>query len=233
MRSLLSICQAVAGDAGFGVPSSIIGNTDQTATRLLRLANKSGRAMSKKPWEVLQKEFTFSTVASTATYAFPSSDFGWFVNDTAWDRSNYWKMRGSLSAQEWQRYKSGIASTQPRTRFRIKGGLIYIDPTPTAVVNMVIEYISSKWCSDSTGATPKLEFDNDQDVPLFDDYLFELDLTWRFLDRQGMSYGEAKDEAERQIDIAFAHDIPKEEVNLASRKEPWPPLPTVPITGYS
>lgn len=229
--SLLSIAQAVAGDCGFTVPSTIIGNSDDTARMLLSLANKAGKSLARKPWQALQKEYTFATVASTASYSLPS-DYGWIQNDTAWDRSNYWQLRGSLSAQMWQAYKSGIQSTTPRTRFRIKGGLLFLDPTPSSIVSMVFEYVSNAWVFDGT-ATYYSAFQADANTSLIDEYLLELDLTWRFLERKGLAYAEAKDEAERQIELAVGHDTPANSVNFADSISVWPPLPSLPVTGYS
>lgn len=229
--SLLSICQAVAKDCGFAVPSTIIGNSDDTAAQLLAQINKAGKALARKPWQALEKEYTFPTVASTASYALPS-DYGWIQNDTAWDRTNYWQLRGSLSSQMWQGYKSGVQSTTPRSRFRIKGSLFFLDPTPSSIVTMVFEYVSNKWVFDNT-STYYTEFQADTNVSLLDEYLLELELTWRFLERKGLAYAEAKDEAERQIELAVGHDRPGNNVNFADSMSIWPPLPTLPVTGYS
>lgn len=233
--SLLSVCQAVAGDSGFGVPSTIVGNLDETARMLLSLANKSGRKLARMSWQALQKEYTFTTVISTASYALPT-DYGVITNDTVWDRTNYWQLRGSLSPEAWQWYKSGIQTSTPRSRFRLKGGLIYIDPTPTtSTTTLVIEYLSSYWVG--LAATPtvgaKTSFTLDTDVSLIDEYLLELDLTWRFLERKGLAYAEAKKEAEDMIDQAIGADVPQNTVNMANSNELWPPLPTTPRTGYS
>lgn len=232
--TLLSVCQAVAKDAGFDSPVSVVGNQDATAQMLLALCNKSGKALARKTWQVLQKEHTFTTVASQASYALPT-DYGYFLTDTAWSRTNYWTLRGSLSPMEWQRFKSGIQTTTPRSRFRIKAGAFYIDPTPSTAESMVIEYLSTFWVAPT--ATPtvgtKAAFSSDDDVSLIDEYLLELDVTWRFLDRKGLAYDEAKNEAVRMIEQFAASDTPSSKVNLADSYGPWPPIPTLPVTGYS
>lgn len=229
--SLLTICQSVARDCGFSVPSTIIGNGDDTAAMLLALANKSGKSLAGYSWQALQKEYTFPTVASTASYAIPA-DYGWIENDTVWDRTNLWAMRGSLSPQEWQVYKSGISSTTPRSRFRVKGNLIFIDPTPSAVVTVALEYVSDKWAWDGA-ATYANNFVTDAYLSLIDEFLIELDVSWRFLERKGLAYAEAKADAEEQIWLALGQDQPHNSVNLGQSDMPWPPLPSLPVTGYS
>lgn len=230
--SLLTICQAAAAGSGFPAPGSIVGSQDDTALLLFRLLNKAGKKLAWKPWEILQKEYTFATVAATPSYAFPS-DLKYFLDFTAWDRSQFWALRGSLSPSEWQRYKSGTQTTTPRTRFRIKGGLIFLDPTPGGIDNLVIEYISKNWVTDVGGANPVSAFTADTQVSLIDEDLLELDLTWRFLERKGLAYAEAKNEFDEVFESTFGRDVPKIPVNAGIDYEIWPPLPTLPSTGYT
>lgn len=229
--SLLTIAQAVARDCGFAVPATLVGNSDDTASMLLALANKSGKSLAGYPWQVLQKENTFATVASTPDYALPA-DYGWIQNNTLWDRTNLWPDRGSISPQEWQAYKSGIATTTPRARFRVKLGRLYIDPTPSSVATVAYEYISNKWAWDGV-STYANNFVTDSYISLIDEFLIELDLTWRFLERKGLAYAEAKAEADDQIWQSLGQDAPKNPVNLGDDNRPWPPLPVLPSTGYT
>jgi hypothetical protein len=229
--TLLSIAQAACGACGFAVPTTIVGNSDNTAVMLLRLLNKGGKLLAKKPWQALQKEYTFSLVSSQASYAFPS-DLGYFQNGTAWDRTQFWQLRGSLSPEEWQVYKSGLQSTTPQKRFRIKSGAIYIDPTPSSTDSCVIEYVSNKWVTD--GSSFFTAFSTDAQTSLIDEDLLELDLTWRFLERKGLAYFEARDEADRMLETLMARDVPKPTINFgAPYSDTWPPLPSVPVTGFS
>jgi hypothetical protein len=228
--SLLTVCQAVAQDAGFDSPASIVGNPDESAIQLLALANKAGEIIARKPWQNLQNEYTFSTVDGTETYALPAG-YRSFINDTAWDRTNYWTLRGSLSPQEWQARKSGVMAQSPRSRFRLKGNLIYIDPVPGSALDLVIEYLDNRWVQSEEGER-FTAFQADTDTVRFDEFLLRLDLTWRFLARKGLAYAEEKEEAERQIDLAMGRDTPSVPTNLAGDRSIWPPLPTVPVTGY-
>jgi hypothetical protein len=189
---------------------------------LLRLANRAGQSLARKPWSELQAEHTFTTVASTASYALPS-DYGWYVNDTAWDRTNYWQMRGSLSPQEWQRYKSGISTSTPRHRFRVRNGLLYIDPTPTSAISMVIEYVSDEWATD--GTVNYTAYTADAQRSRFDEYAIELDLTWRFLGRKGLAYAEEKLEAEKEVEKIVGRNTPSSSFSMASNSGSWPPTP--------
>lgn len=64
--SLLSICQAIAGDLALAVPTSIVGNADETATRLLAAAQLEGENLARKPengWVAMITEYDFVTAA--------------------------------------------------------------------------------------------------------------------------------------------------------------------------
>jgi hypothetical protein len=69
MSDLLALCQDVAGDVGLSIPQAIIGNGDETATRLLAQAKKAGESLARKPqggWVSMIKEYDFLTAALAA-----------------------------------------------------------------------------------------------------------------------------------------------------------------------
>lgn len=209
--SLLDVAKAVHEEVGLPTPSTVISNGDRAVKKLLRLINRAGKRLAKKNWTVLQKEHTFSTADGTASYDFPD-DYARIIDLTAWNRDSYWQMRGPLSAREWQIKKSAlVASTSLRANFRIKADTrvkkFFIDPTPSAVEDLVFEYISSEWVASSDNSEGKVAYADDTDVSLIDEELIELDVIWRLLDRNGFAYAEAKDEAARAIDDAFGDDL--------------------------
>ncbi len=175
--------------------------------------------------------FTFGQ----AMYPLPS-DFQRPIDNTFWDRSRFWSMRGPQSPQQWQLYKSSVigrASIQRRFRFLsiwtpqgagIGGagagtGLfgsnipsfqkyISIDPVPfDNGSQLVFEYVSNGWCM-SPGGIPQDSWQTDDDVPITPlfEYLIRLSLKWRLLRRLGLSYSEELNEYETQVDKALAHD---------------------------
>lgn len=113
-------------------------------------------------------------------YPLPS-DFERPVDATFWDRTRYWQMRGPLSPQQWQVYRSSVignAAVQRRFRFRSiygpggqgigTGGIgtgsigslsafrkyLSIDPVPfDNGANLVFEYVSNGWCQSTVGFT--------------------------------------------------------------------------------
>lgn len=309
--SLLTICTNVANDLALSAPTSIVGNTDETAIRLLAQAQRAGQSLAKKPpygWLAMQREYTFTTsaianqngsiantgpggvavisgltttagMAASTWYAFGSgvpnnaivsavtpttvtinqptvtpgagqfsfgksdyalpADFQRPIDGSLWDRSRYWQMRGPMSPQEWQLFKSsliGKASIQRRYRFRrIAGNNVFsIDPVPTdngAI--MVFEYVSNAWC-ESQSLVPQTAWAADTDIGILDEDLIELGTRWRMLRRLGMSYSEELDEYEREVSKAMAHDGGAAVLSLV-REYNGPALlswANIPETGY-
>lgn len=190
--TLLTICQNVADDVGVERPATIIGNTDRTAKRLLAAATRECQVLAKQGWSVLDRPYEYQTVVDQDAYDLPD-DFESLLSDTSWDRTNYWNMRGSLTAKQWQFRKSAIiATTAFRKQFRIKRGAgnkrqYFIDPVPTDVTDQIFEYRSKGWAQSSTGVIQS-KWLADTDTSLLDEDLVEMGVLWRYLKRIGQSY---------------------------------------------
>lgn len=310
--TLLSICQDIAGDLGQTVPTSVIGNPDQTATRLLACAQRAGSWLSKRPqggWVDSIREYVFTTTAlaaqsgsiansgpggvavisglssttgmaantwygfgtyvannsivtvvtpttvtlslpatatGTGTFTFGKSDYALpsdykrLVDDTIWDRTRYWQMRGPMSPQQWQVFKSslvGMATIQRRWRIRRVSGAAYfsVDPVPTDNgANLVFEYVSNAWCQSATPAfAAQSRWLADTDTGILDEELILLAARWRMLRRLGQAYNEELDECEREVSKAMAADGGMRVLSLVARPGlqllgPW----NIPESGF-
>lgn len=163
--------------------------------------------LSLPPTQTGAGEFTLGQ----SDYELPD-DYRQPVDNTFWDRSRFWSMRGPQSPQQWQLYKSSVigrASIQRRFRFRRSPAgntVLSIDPVPTDNGSeLVFEYVSNSWCMSSTGEF-QTSWQADTDVGLLDEYLIRLGLKWRVLRRKGMSYSEELDEYEREATRAMSKD---------------------------
>lgn len=149
-------------------------------------------------------------VFGQSDYALPS-DFHRPIDDTLWDRSRFWSLRGPMSPQQWQLYKSSVigrASIQRRFRFRFVGGITVfsVDPVPTDNGSpLVFEYVSNAWCQSSTGV-PQTLWQADTDTTILDDDLMMLGVRWRVKRGLGFAYNEELDEYERELRKAMSLD---------------------------
>ncbi len=240
--SLLTIVQCATDIIGLPRPTSVVTNTDQTVRTLFALVNREGQNLARLRntwgggWTVLEKEHTFSTVADDDDYDFPA-DFSSLTFDTAWDRTTFFEMRGSLSPQQWQIARSGlVASPALRLRYRIKRGSgsarqFFIDPSPSGGDTLVYEYLSNQWVSNAAGDTFTTTFTADDDVSLLDEDLVEMGLVWRYKQAKGLAFAAELAEYEIERDRRIGNDPGGTKVFIARRKFKLPPANT-PITGF-
>jgi len=191
---------AVAANTWSAFGTGVRSNSIVTATTV------STATLNQPATQTGAGQFTFGQ----SDYSLPS-DFQRPVDNTLWDRSRFWAVRGPQSPQQWQLVKSSIAGRAAitrRFRFRSVGGqtTLSIDPVPTDSGSaLVLEYVSTSWCRSASG-TPQPAWAADTDLGILDEYLIKLGLRWRVLRRLGMSYSDELDEYERAVAKALAHD---------------------------
>lgn len=164
-----------------------------------------------------------------AGYPLPS-DFGHFIDSTMWDRSRFWKMRGPLTPQQWQLYKSSIFSRATlERRWRVKQPVhgtsgqtyFFLDPTPgDSNAALVFEYSSNSPILSNIG-TPQTDWLADTDTCKLPEYLIELGVRWRMLKRFGYDYSTELDEYERAADVAAATDGGMDILDIAQPPNTW------------
>lgn len=244
--NLLAICQEVSDKLQIESPAAIMNSTNETS-RIFRACAKDEvedllRA-PEKPWTASIREHTFVTVSGTPDYALPAS-FKYFIDQTVWDRANYWEMRGPISQAEWQAVKSSIlantVTSRKRYQLRSNGAAafptvrFYLSPTPTVSnETLVYEYVSTATCYNVITGAPQETWLQDTDLPILDQYLIKLGITWRVLSRFGLPYDEEILHYETQRDLAIARDGGAKVLSLArSRSLGLIDANNVPDTGF-
>lgn len=159
-------------------------STDSNIIQLRTLLTRVGRMLVRaRDWSQLTREYTFNTVASTASYALPSG-YERMKNQTAWNRTTVFPLGGPADSQAWQELKARTASGAVVYPFRIFGNLLYLYPTPTAVEAIYYEYISQFWVLPVVGSptVPTLTVSaTSTDVLWFDEPLLVAGLKLAFL----------------------------------------------------
>lgn len=217
--SLLTIVQDAADECGVAKPTTVIGASDTTVRRLLALAKRGGKKLAERhTWSSLVTEATFTTVAAEDQGALDTiaPGFKWFVGETIWDRTQKLPIGGSLTPQEWQRKKAQTLSG-PYSQFRIKNNHLYFYPAPAAGLSAAFEYGSKYWCQSSTG-TGQTTWESDSDTGKLDEDLLTMDLVWRFLQRQGLDYGEAFRDFENSVALAIGRDASPEVLDMGDQE---------------
>jgi hypothetical protein len=187
---LLSIIQAIADEVGLPRPNAVATSTEQLGRQFFSLANAELRELSKAyAWPVLQREHSFFTVADQDTYDLPA-DFRSLIGDTLYNSTAYYKLKGSVSPQEWQYTRGLNLGSLSRARVRISGfpQKLRITPTPVAAEQVVFEYLTTSLAVTSEGEGIA-KFTNDTDSPMVDEGLLSMGIKWRIKHAKGLDYG--------------------------------------------
>lgn len=220
MTTALQIVQTASTRLGLTSPSYAAGASDLITLQLLALLNEEGQELARRyPWTALQNEGSFTTLAAEDQGAISTiaSGLNYIINDTIWNRSLRRPVFGPRTPQEWQQNKA-FAINGPWSSYRIKGGHLYMYPTPTAGQSCYFDYITKNWSTDTTGATGKESLTVDTDIVLLDDNLLTLGLVWRFKAAKGLEYAEDYNKYERQVLDAMARDGGKDMLSLTNTK---------------
>lgn len=207
--SLLTVIQSFCGRTNVPVPATVYGNTDPLIIQLYRLLEEIGNDMARRgDWNGITCEATHTSLAAEdqgAMATIASNGFRDIKNETFWDRTNKLPILGPLSAKQWQTLK-GMATTGPRYHFRIRGGKLLINPTPTAGYTWAFEYISKNWILGIDGTSYRQYFLLDTDTVLVPEDVLLMGLRWSWKKEKGLDYAEDFETYENQIKDSLGRD---------------------------
>ncbi len=208
--SLLSIVQYVCGRTNVPVPQAVMSSiTDTQVLQMVRLLEEEGNDLSKRgAWGGITFEATHTTVGTEdqgAMTTIAANGFRDIRNGTFWDRTNKLPVMGPLSDQQWATLK-GMATTGPRFHYRLRGGKLLVNPTPTAGYTWVFEYMSKNWILGADGTTYKQYFTLDTDTVLLPEDLLIMGVRWRWAREKGLAYAELFNTYETQVKDALGRD---------------------------
>lgn len=233
--TVLQIGNAAADIVGLPRQTTLVGNSNQNAVKILRAVTEATRDAHRDfDWVQLKREHTFVTDASSS-YSLPSY-YDRMVLGTAWNRTEYERLVGPLPSAKWQEYKSGsITATGVYTLFRLYSDssgdkVIEIYPSTDTGNTIAFEYIDSRPVRSTVGDLQEgIQADTDEFV--VDDEVVEKGAGWRLLRMLGLNYDDEKAEYARLIDERRANDsgAPVIDLRMGARLSFDP---NVPSTGY-
>ncbi len=209
--SVLTCVQAACRRLGLNVPNAVVTSSDPQIIQMMAIMNEEGEELTERyPWQVLQTEATFTTVATESQGAISTLAPGlkYVTNDTMWNRSQTRPVYGSLNPQGWQAKKASNV-TGPYGEYRIRGDTLRFIPAPAAGLTVAFEYLSKNWVSTSVGGTAAA-WTNDADTSFLDEQIMTMGLLWRFKQIKGFDYEEDFRKYERRVTNAMARDGTKQ-----------------------
>lgn len=205
--SLLTIVQGAAASLNVPVPTSVVGNSNQSSVLFLALAQREGRELSRRhDWQNLIVQKTWTTTATVVqSLALPTTDYQRLPPDAeVWNRSSNALLTGPTPSNIWQRLQTGVTGGT-NGWWRIINNALNIYPAPTAGQTYALEYISKNWCQSSLFVAQSA-WAADTDTALLPEDLMELGLVWRWLKTKGMDYAEEMATYEREVEKAASRD---------------------------
>lgn len=223
--TLLTIIQKTARRIGITAPNAVASSTDIQVRQLFELANEEGVSLAKRgPWQALQRECTFLTVAQEIQTNTPiPSDLDRFLPDSFFNRTTQRQIEGPLTPQQWQAIKARPVFGRVYLAFRQRDGVFLVTPVPPAGQTIAYEYISKNWAKSSANVG-KSEFTSDDDSSYLSEELIIQGLRWRWKQAKGLPYAEDMETYERNVEKALGEDGAASSLNLAGTYAfPWRP----------
>ena len=226
----LAVLNQAAGELGLPQYPTIVGIDNVQSVQLLALLNAAGNELYLYyPWEQFHKEATWVTVDSQGDYALPD-DWGYFVDQTQWDRTNHWPLLGPKSAQEWAWLKGGLIASAPRTRYRVREGTLLIWPVPPVghtSITLAMEYVSKYWIG-ATGTETGIQdmVDHDTDIMLYNPWLLIKYLKLKYYELKGFDTTNVQSDFMRIFNALTGKDVGGPILSLARQQStvyvgPW------------
>lgn len=238
-ESVLDIVKAVAQRVGISTPTTATGSTDVQVQQLTALANEEGEDLAaRRIWTALIKEKTFTLLATESqgaligTILSTADGFDFILNDTIWNRTTRYPGVGPVTATGWQALKA-VPVAGFWLQYRIRGGELLMNPTPTAGNTAAFEYKTENWVSNLAGDTFRAKFTMDDDYPLLDSKLIKAGLLWRWKASKGLEYAEDFAKYENLVADAMHRDGTAKSVSLdGSDKYSIKPVVMVPAGNW-
>ena len=219
----LQIIREACGIVGIPRPNSVSSSQDKGVVQLLGLLNSEGRQLSARfAWESLIREATFQTTAAEdqgalTTLIGAANAYRYILNDTLWNRDSAQPIIGPNSSLEWQLRKA-LDLSGPFTEYRIRGGHLLFNPTPTADEEIAFEYVTKNWCTSSDASEQRRAIEDDEDEVLLDDEIVLAGIEWRWRKAKGLQYAEDFNAYERMVADAMNRDATKRTLSLANKR---------------
>ena len=212
--TVLSIARSALGRIGLSKPNSIVGSTEKTSSQALELIVEECNDLASKQWQALQREGTFTTVAteSQGDINTIAPNLNYIVNDTLWNRSLRRPVFGPLVPATYQQNKAFFQSG-PWSQYRIKDNELLFYPAPAVGNNIYFEYITKALYKDSLGVD-KVEITADTDAMALDEELITLGIVWRFKQQKGLDYSEDFSKYTKRLNDLLARDGTKPVLHL-------------------
>jgi hypothetical protein len=209
----LQIVQTAFRRLGLNQPTAAVTSSDPQTLQMLSLLEEEGQEQANRyPWQTLQRQATFTTVATQVqtTLAAITTGFDYIVNDTIWNRDLRRPVYGPRSQQDWQQ-DLAMSINGPFNEYRVIADAINFYPVPVAGQACYFEYMTRFWIN---GESPSATFTADTDTIYLDEQATLLGLIWRWKAMKGLDYSQDFSKYEARIMDNMGRDASKPTLNM-------------------
>jgi hypothetical protein len=183
-----NVVRQVALESGLVLAPGVDPSTSSDANiqRLWTILRSAGNELLRMhKWQDKMLIYAFTTgVGDVGRYDLPA-DYDSFVDQTGWQQSYFWPLRGPYSAQMWQRVVN-YPTTGIYVAFRIQNNALWLWPQPPpANIGITFMYRTRGWVTDGTSGVLKDHCDTGADIVNFDWLLITRYLKLKFLEAIG------------------------------------------------
>ncbi len=227
MSTILEICQEAASLVATQKPTDLFDENSQQSAIFLSIAKDTLDSLRRYgDWQELTKEGKLLVVPHKQVYYIPDfcPDFYALMPNTVYIRDTAENVIGAVSPEQWQRerfFNGGL----PDLQFKIQNNCLRFLEPPHRRCHIVFYYRSAVIAlnmkeKNETGCCSPFEktvlTDND-DIPVFDEYLVKLGIIWRWYKRNGLPYEEELNEYEKEVKAKFGNGLCLKDISLTGR----------------
>lgn len=216
--NILEICQEVADITSTQRPTDLFDANSQHNSIFLSVAKSELNSLMRYgDWQDLTKEATLLTVKNKTVYPIDNivSDFYSILNNTIYIKDDMEQVIGAITPEEWMREKY-FNCPDIDIKFKIQGNAFKFLKAPEGGRKIVFQYRSNAVCYDAKTFEEKPSITQNTDIPIFDKYVVQLGITWRWLKRNGMDYSEEYNEYQDELAKKFGTGLATKDINLSS-----------------
>lgn len=250
--SLLTICQDAADAIGIQRPSTIIGNTSDTARTLLAFAKEEVKSLHRSfDWPVLIREGELEVFDNTVNFQLKHlglpATFDRFTADTMWDRDERLEVSFPNSAKAFARWRGlDLFFPSHNRRARLSYGS-YLTTNLTGGSGVAVEFLEpftagdvgkifhhewvTKWVI-STGGPFATDWQGDSDTCLLNEYIVTLGVIWRYKASKQMAYAKDEQKYNRELEREKAACRSSKALNMGACDSIYPFSGLIPDHGY-
>lgn len=214
MANILEICQKVADITACQRPKDLFSKNVQNDQIFASIAHATlDSLMRYGNWQDLTKELKIVTSKGRKIYPIDViiPDFYCVLQNTIYIKDTSEKVIGAITPEQWAKDKCFEVSG---VKFKIQNNCIKFLNDPDCWT-IYLTYRSNAVCYDAETYDEKPSLTKNTDIPIFDNYVVQLGITYRWLKRNGLDYTEEYNEYVSELKKKFGEGLATQDIALS------------------